>query len=163
MENHFFVDSEHLSPEALAKKHRLETDPSSRKSHMEYLPGMERIESEVCANVLGQMNSFDYAKYTAKEVKAALCAPLDCQADMDQPVHGIRFPGILTEKYTASDHEQLDPYALLTKNMVLVVPKTVILKPGSWVKVGSEIYHVLIPHELDEWKNEYENQRKADC
>ena len=72
MENQFFVDSEHLSPEAIAKKHRLETDPASRKNHMEYLPGMEKIESNVCKNVLDQMNSFDYSKYTAKDVKAAL-------------------------------------------------------------------------------------------
>lgn len=72
MENQFFVDSELLSPEALAKKHALETDPSSRKNHMEYLPGMERIQSDVCANVMEQMNSYDYNKYTAKDVKAAL-------------------------------------------------------------------------------------------
>lgn len=72
MENQFFVDSKHLSPEALAKKHRLETDPSSRKNHMEYLPGMEVIESDVCANVMAQMNSYDYSKYTAADVKAAL-------------------------------------------------------------------------------------------
>ena len=52
MENHFFVDSEHLSPEALAKKHRIENDPTSRKNHMEYLPGMEIIESDVCSQVL---------------------------------------------------------------------------------------------------------------
>ena len=39
MENQFFVDSEYLSPEALARKHRLETDPSSRTDHMAYLPG----------------------------------------------------------------------------------------------------------------------------
>jgi len=72
MENQFFVDSKHLSLEALAKKHRIETDPSSRKNHMEYLPGMEKIESDVCKNVMEQMNSFDYSKYTAKDVKAAL-------------------------------------------------------------------------------------------
>ena len=72
MENQFFVDSEHLSPETLAKKHRLETDPSSRKNHMEYLPGMEVIESDVCANVMAQMYSYDYSKYTAADVKAAL-------------------------------------------------------------------------------------------
>ncbi len=72
MENQFFVDSEHLSPEALAKKHRIETDPSSRKNHMEYLPGMEIIESDVCRNVLEQMNSFDDSKYTEEDVKAAL-------------------------------------------------------------------------------------------
>ncbi len=72
MENQFFVDSEHLSPEVLAKKHQIEADPSSRKNHMEYLPGMEKIESDVCKNVMEQMNSFDYSKYTAKDVKAAL-------------------------------------------------------------------------------------------
>lgn len=72
MENQFFVDSSHLSAEALEKKHRVETDPSYRTNHMEYLPGMEKIESDVCKNVIEQMKSFDYSKYTAKEVKAAL-------------------------------------------------------------------------------------------
>ncbi|MBP3442004.1 MAG: 2-iminoacetate synthase ThiH [Clostridia bacterium] len=72
MENQFFVDSEHLSPEALEKKHRLENEPSFRKSHMEYMPGMEIIESNVCASVMAQMNSYDYSKYTADDVKAAL-------------------------------------------------------------------------------------------
>ena len=72
MENQFFVDSEHLNPEALAKKHRLENDPASRKNHMEYMPGMEVIESDVCANVMAQMNSYDYSKYTAADVKATL-------------------------------------------------------------------------------------------
>ena len=72
MENQFFVDSEHLSFEALAKKHRLENDPASRKNHMEYLPGMEIIESDVCSQVMSQMNSYDYSKYTARDVRAAL-------------------------------------------------------------------------------------------
>jgi 2-iminoacetate synthase len=72
MENQFFVDSEHLSSEALEKKHRLENDPSFRKNHMEYMPGMEIIESGVCTSVMAQMNSYDYSKYTADDVKAAL-------------------------------------------------------------------------------------------
>ena len=72
MENQFFVDSEHLSPEVLAKKHRIENDPTSRKNHMEYLPGMEIIESDVCSQVMAQMNSYDYSKYTARDVRAAL-------------------------------------------------------------------------------------------
>jgi len=72
MENQFFVDSEYLSPEALAKKHRIENDPSSRKNHMEYLPGMEIIESDVCSQVMAQMNSYDDSKYTARDVRAAL-------------------------------------------------------------------------------------------
>ena len=72
MENQFFVDSEHLSPEALEKKHRLENEPSFRKNHMEYMSGMEIIESDVCASVMSQMNSYDYSKYTAEDVNAAL-------------------------------------------------------------------------------------------
>ena len=72
MENQFFVDSEHLSPKALEKKHKLETDPSSRTNHMEYMAGMEKIESDVCKNVMEAMHSYDYSKYTAKDVMAAL-------------------------------------------------------------------------------------------
>lgn len=70
--NQFFIDSEYLSPEALAIKHRLETDPTSRKDHMEYLPGMEQIESDVREQVMSHMNAYDASKYTAKDVKAAL-------------------------------------------------------------------------------------------
>lgn len=72
MENQFFVDSAHLSPEALEKKHRLENDPSSRKNHMEYLPGMEVIQSDVCTNVMAQMDNYDPSSYTAADVKSAL-------------------------------------------------------------------------------------------
>ncbi len=72
MENQFFVDAEHLSKEALEKKHKLETNPSFRKNHMEYFPEMEIIESDVCENVMSQMKSYDYSKYTEKDVKAAL-------------------------------------------------------------------------------------------
>lgn len=72
MENQFFIDSEVLSPEALEKKHRLEKDPSSRQNHMEYLPGMEIINSDVCSHVMEHMNSYDPSVYTAKDVRAAL-------------------------------------------------------------------------------------------
>ena len=72
MENHFLVDSEFLSPQALARKHQLETDPSSRKSHMEYLPGMEQLQSDIRDKVIGQMESYDPARYTARDVRAAL-------------------------------------------------------------------------------------------
>ena len=72
MENQFFFDSPHLSLQALEQKHRLESDPSSRKSHMEYLPGMERISSDVCGNVMAQVNDFDASRYTAEDVRRAL-------------------------------------------------------------------------------------------
>ncbi|MFR8039319.1 MAG: 2-iminoacetate synthase ThiH [Anaerovoracaceae bacterium] len=72
MENQFFVDSEYLSPEALEKKHRLENDPSFRKNHMEYMPGMEVIESDIREKVMTQMNGYDYSKYTEDDVRRAL-------------------------------------------------------------------------------------------
>lgn len=72
MENQFFIDAESLSESALAQKHQLENDPSSRKDHMEYLPGMEVIESDVRDKVMSQVNAFDYSGYTVKDVKTAL-------------------------------------------------------------------------------------------
>lgn len=72
MENQFFVDSKFLSPEALAKKHKLEADPTSRTNCMEHLPDMEVIESDICTKVMTQINSYDYTKYTADNVKVAL-------------------------------------------------------------------------------------------
>lgn len=72
MQNNFFISQTHLSPEALAKKQELENNPSSRKSVMEYLPCMEKIKSEVCSQVMTQVEQYDYLKYTAQDVKAAL-------------------------------------------------------------------------------------------
>ena len=71
-ENQFLVDSEFLSEAALKKKHTLENDPSSRTDHMGYFPDMEVLESDICEKVMSQVNSFDYSKYTARDVKAAL-------------------------------------------------------------------------------------------
>jgi 2-iminoacetate synthase len=72
MDNQFFIDSQYLSPKALEKKHKLENDPTCRKNHMEYLPDMEQINSDICEKVISQMKSFDYSKYTQKDVQTAL-------------------------------------------------------------------------------------------
>ncbi len=72
MENQFFVDSEKLSDGALAKKHQLEQDPASRKDPLEYFPDMEQIDSPVRARVIAAMEAYDYASYTAADVRRAL-------------------------------------------------------------------------------------------
>ena len=72
MDNKYFVDSDKLSEAALKKKHTLETDPSSRTDHMQYMEGMEQIKSDIMDKVLGEMNSYDYDSYTAADVRAAL-------------------------------------------------------------------------------------------
>ncbi|MBQ9545261.1 MAG: 2-iminoacetate synthase ThiH [Clostridia bacterium] len=72
MENSFFVDSKKLSPAALEKKHRLENDPSSRKSIDEFLPGMEKIDSNICDLVMKEFDSYDPSVYTPRQVVAAI-------------------------------------------------------------------------------------------
>ena len=71
-ENQFFVDSSRLGEEALKVKHRLEQDPSSRSNHMEYMPGMERIQSDIMEKVLYEMDHYDYNAYMEEDVRRAL-------------------------------------------------------------------------------------------
>ena len=68
----YFVDSDKLPQEALARKHRLEQDPSFRTNHMEYMKGMEIIQSDIKDKVLKAMDEFDYDAYTAADVERAL-------------------------------------------------------------------------------------------
>jgi hypothetical protein len=95
------------------------------------------------------------------DVSAALVRPAPCQKDADKTPSGPIFPGVLTEKYAG--HEMTDLHAEVVKTYVLVTPKAVTLAPGSWVTVDGAYYRVLVPHELDEWKNEYEIMRREDC
>ena len=80
----YFVDSDTLPPEALARKHRLEQDPSFRTDHMAYMEGMEVIESDIKDRVLAQMKDYDPSAYTARDVERALshesCSVRDFQA-----------------------------------------------------------------------------------
>lgn len=71
-ENQFLVDSAKLSEKALEKKHRLENDPSSRRSIYAFLPDQEDIGSEVMDKVLADMEAYDYTRYTDADVRRAL-------------------------------------------------------------------------------------------
>jgi len=71
MDNQFIFDAD-LPQSVLELKHRLENDPSARTNHMEFLPGMEQITSDVREKVLAQAESFDAEKFSARHVKAAL-------------------------------------------------------------------------------------------
>lgn len=72
MSNNFFIDSKELSAKALERKHQIENDASCRTNHMEYMPGMERIDSDILDNVINNMNDYDYDRYTAGDVETAL-------------------------------------------------------------------------------------------
>lgn len=68
----YFIDDETLSPAALKRKHELETNPACRTNHMEYMPGMEQIKSDVIQKVMEHMKSYNPDDYTARDVRAAL-------------------------------------------------------------------------------------------
>ena len=65
----YFIDSDKLPQEALERKHRLEQDASFRTNHMEYMEGMQVIESDIKDKVLQAMDAFDYDSYTAMDVR----------------------------------------------------------------------------------------------
>ena len=43
-----------------------------RTNHMEYMEGMEVLESDVMKKVIAAMDAYDYHRYTAEDVKRAL-------------------------------------------------------------------------------------------
>ena len=73
---------------------------------------------------------------------------------------GIRFPGILTEKYMK--WEQPEPYSVNRLAYVLVTPKPIQLQRGGLVGVSGINYEVQLAHTLDPYKNEYEIVRTED-
>ena len=72
MEQQFLIKNESLPQGALERKHRLETDPAARTSHMEYLPYMDQLDSNIRETVMEQVGGFDPGSYTVREVRAAL-------------------------------------------------------------------------------------------
>ena len=91
-DNRYFVDSERLSERALEKKHRLEQDPSCRQNHMEYMEGMERMDSDVMERVLREVKAYDYTACTDADVRRALahetCSVEDLKALLSPAARG---------------------------------------------------------------------------
>lgn len=72
MDNQFVTQSEHLSKTVYNKKIQLENDKSIRTNHMEYMEGMEIIDSNVCHEVMAHFDNYDCNKYTKEDVIRAL-------------------------------------------------------------------------------------------
>ena len=49
-----------------------------RKNHMEYMPGMEVINSDIREQVMSRVNAYDYDRYTADDVRACLLYTSRC-------------------------------------------------------------------------------------
>jgi hypothetical protein len=107
------------------------------------------------------------------EVAAALIEPRTCSVErtgepvlneLNRPIYSedttVTFPGCLTEKYLG--HTQGEPMATNETRHVLVTPKLIILVVGELVTINNTSYTVIIPHLLDEYKNEYEIMVKED-
>jgi hypothetical protein len=108
------------------------------------------------------------------EVAAALIEPRTCSIErtgepvlneLNRPFYSedttVTFPGCLTEKYLG--HTQGKPMAFTETKLVLVTPKVIELTVGELVTIGNTAYEVLIPHILDDYKNEYEIMAKEDA
>lgn len=94
------------------------------------------------------------------DVSAAV-VDVDTVKLLDEEGKGVMtFPGVRTEKYVRHDQEW--PMSVNDAVLVLVVPKPIRLRPGCLVETGGELWEVLTPHELDQYKNEYEIGRRAD-
>lgn len=94
------------------------------------------------------------------DVTAALVRPETVRLVPDGGGQDMTFPGVLTEKYLA--HSQEWPMSVNDLELVLVVPKGITLRPGRLVECLGASWEVLVPHELDEFKNEYEIGRRAE-
>lgn len=97
---------------------------------------------------------------THLDVQAALVTVDTVTLRADGTAAGMTFPGVLTEKYAR--HGQEWPMSVNELGLVLVTPKAVKLRPGCLVEVRGSAWEVLVPHELDEYKNEYEIGKRAD-
>jgi len=94
------------------------------------------------------------------DVSAAVVTVDTVHLVSDDGDQGMTFPGVLTEKYLA--HRQEWPMSVNDLELVLVVPKAIRLRPGRLVECRGTAWEVLVPHELDEFKNEYEIGRRAE-
>lgn len=58
--------------ESILSEQILEEQKKNRIDHMKYLLGMEDIGSDLMDKVIGEMNKYDYEKYTERDVKVAI-------------------------------------------------------------------------------------------
>lgn len=61
----------HINESILSDEIR-EDQKKNRTNHMEYMPDMEVLDSDIDKQVIAAMNNYDYDKYTAKDVENAI-------------------------------------------------------------------------------------------
>ena len=63
--------NDHINESILSDEIR-EHQKKNRINHMEYLPGMEIIDSTIMEQVISAMDAYDYEKYTESDVLRAI-------------------------------------------------------------------------------------------
>ena len=70
------------------------------------------------------------------------------------------FPGCITEKYLGEEVGK--SHLELEKRRVAVAPKAAVYRPGDVFEILGERWRVVLCHDLEAWKNEYEIERTED-
>lgn len=73
----YIINQDYLTPAARVKKEELENNPLSRTNHMEYMEGMEQISSDIIDKVMSEVSSYDYDRYTDRDVTRVIASLKD--------------------------------------------------------------------------------------
>lgn len=120
-------------------------------------------------NIEEHPDSRNFYKVTTAAITPRICSVQRRTAELD-PVYNrpilsdntkITFPACVTEKYIKTAVET--PQTNTEQCLVLVVPKAITLKVGEQITLEGKVWRVVVPHELDNWKNEYEIIRNDDA
>ena len=63
---------EHLNESIISQEAKAFLAKENRSNHMEYMPDMEVLDSDLLDRVVADMESYDYDSYTAQDVRRAL-------------------------------------------------------------------------------------------
>ena len=108
-----------------------------------------------------------YLKIQAARVPCRTAEVYRCRTergDTGQPVNVFErvgsFPACLTEKYLGSAGEQ--SHMESETRLVAVAPKAAACKAGDLFAIDGKRYRVMVVHDLEDWKIEYEIERVED-
>lgn len=120
-------------------------------------------------NIAEHADSRNFYKVTTAAITPKICSVQRRTAELD-PIYNrpilsentkITFPACVTEKYIKTAVEI--PQTNTEQCLVLVTPKAITLKVGEQIMLEGKVWRVVVPHELDNWKNEYEIIRNDDA
>lgn len=108
-----------------------------------------------------------YLKIQAARVPCRTAEVYRCRTERGktgQPVNFFErvgsFPACLTEKYLGSAGEQ--SHMESETRLVAVAPKAAACKAGDLFAIDGKRYRVMVVHDLEDWKIEYEIERAED-